>query len=102
MTHDLLLQLYDLLQSQLQSVTPRRTRRKMSRKKMAPNTPYTMADVMEMETELSPPIGKVLPVTYIISLCKYNVITYFLNIIFRRKNETINIKTKKLHFFLQK
>ena len=43
-----------LLQSQLQSVTPRRTKRKMSRKKMAPNTPYTMAEVMEMETELSP------------------------------------------------
>ena len=23
---------------------------------MAPNTPYTMAEVMEMETELSPPM----------------------------------------------
>ena len=43
-----------LLQSQLQSVTPRRTNRKIRRKKMAPNTPYTMAEVMEMETELSP------------------------------------------------
>ena len=45
-----------LLQSQLQSVTPRRTSKKIRRKNTAPKTPYTIAEVMEMETELRPPI----------------------------------------------
>ena len=41
----------------MQSVTPRRTSRKISRKKMAPKTPYTTAEVMEMLTELRPPMS---------------------------------------------
>ena len=37
--------------SQLQLQSPISTRRKMRRKKRPPETPYTMAEVMEMDTE---------------------------------------------------
>ena len=44
---------YLLQQVQLQLVTPIMTRRKTRPKKTSPETMYTIADVIEMETEAS-------------------------------------------------